>query len=809
MGFAEVCVNAQSTRIPTFSYTIPSHLAIKVGQAVWVPFGQRLLQGLVVELTDSPAVEKTRDIAAIIDHQPLVTHKQILLARWMADYYLCSLWSALSLMMPPGFERRVLTYFCPREHAYDESVLNETQLKILIRARNEGKIGLKELEKSLGKKKAQVNVAKLIKIGILQRHYELERARVKAKEVSFVRLLKTPPEVEETLSKIGGARFAKQIAVLKYLLENQEPLELAQIRNEIGVERPTINALVKRGIVAIDNVATRREPIELRQTQLSQPLPLTTAQEAVFRPIQSSLSLQGSVGEKIFLLHGVTGSGKTEIYLQALAEVIKHDKRGIVLVPEIALTPQTIERFASRFPGRVAILHSHLSLGEQFDEWWRIKNGDVDVVIGPRSAIFAPQPDLGIIIIDEEHEWTYKQQEQPPRYHTLLVTQKISAQTGCSIVMGSATPDIETYYHASKGDFSLLRLPQRVTPFENSPLPAVAVVDMRQELKDNNRSIFSRALSFAIDKVVENREQAILFLNRRGASTFVQCRNCGYVLKCPRCEIPLTYHIDTKALLCHRCNYRRETPNVCPKCYSRRIRFLGIGTEKLEEEVKLSFPMARVLRWDRDVTRGRYSHQQILDKFRSQEADILIGTQMVAKGLDLPKVTLVGVINADLSLNIPDFRASERTFQLLSQVAGRAGRGPSPGQVIIQTYNPEHYAIQAAAKHDYSVFYSQEIAFRKQFREPPFVQLVTLTYSSTNDNRCQEESRKLAALIKEECNKLGVAGVELIGPAPAYIHRLRGRYRWKIIVRGQGLSSFLSHVTISPGWVADVDPVGL
>jgi primosomal protein N' (replication factor Y) len=808
MGYAEVCVNTQSARSYTFSYSIPPGLPVKIGQAVRVPFGQRLLQGLIVELTDSPAVEKTRDIAAIIDSQPLLTAAQISLARWMADYYLCPLWSAISLMLPPGFERSVLTYFVPRVHAYDESTLNETQFKIMIRARQETKLSLKELEKSLGKKKALSNTAKLVKIGILERQYELEHARVKAKEVSYVRLTRTAKETREILDTLIERRFTKQAAVLKYLIETPNPVEIAQIKKNTGNDRLTINALVKKGLAKIENITTRREPVELRQVQLSQPLPLTSTQESVFKLIQSSLQPEGT-GEKIFLLHGVTGSGKTEIYLRALAETIKQHKRGIVLVPEIALTPQTIERFASRFPGKVAILHSHLSLGEQFDEWWRIKNGEADVVIGPRSALFAPQPDLGIIIIDEEHEWTYKQQEQSPRYVSRHVAQKISSQSGCTVIMGSATPDVETYYHACKNDFSLLRLPQRVTPFENSPLPGVELIDMREELKDNNRSIFSRALSFAIDKVVENHEQAILFLNRRGASTFIQCRNCGYVLKCPRCEIPLTYHIDTEALLCHQCNYRRDVPQVCPKCFSRRIRFLGIGTEKLEQEVKLSFPMARVLRWDRDVTRGRYSHQQILDKFRSQEADILIGTQMVAKGLDLPKVTLVGVINADLSLNIPDFRASERTFQLLCQVAGRAGRGPIKSQVIVQTYNPEHYAIQAAAKHDYTLFYNQEIAFRKQFREPPFVQLVVLTYSNTNDQRCHEESNKLAKQIKEESDKQGLAGVDLVGPAPAYIHRLRGKYRWKIIIRGHGLSSFLSRITLPAGWITDVDPMGI
>jgi primosomal protein N' (replication factor Y) len=478
-------------------------------------------------------------------------------------------------------------------------------------------------------------------------------------------------------------------------------------------------------------------------------------------------------------------------------------------VPEIALTPQTIERFVARFPGRVAILHSHLSLGEQFDEWWRIKNGEVDVVIGPRSALFAPQPDLGIIIIDEEHEWTYKQHEQSPRYHTHHVALKMSKQMGCTVVMGSATPDIETYYHACKGDFHLLRLQERVTPVENAPLPHVTVIDMRSELKDGNRSIFSRALSTAIDRVVENHEQAILFLNRRGMSTYIQCRNCGYVLKCRRCEVPLTYHLDTEALLCHQCNYHTNVPQICPKCSSRRIRFLGIGTEKLEQEVKLAFPMARLLRWDRDVTRGRYSHQRILDKFRSHQADILVGTQMVAKGLDLPLVTLVGVINADLSLSLPDFRSSERTFQLLSQVAGRAGRGPIKGQVIIQTYNPEHYAIQAAAEHNYALFYEQEINYRRQFHEPPFAQLANLTYANTNDNRCREEASKLAILIKEEQARLGLAGIELIGPAPAYVHRLRGRYRWKLIVRGTELSPFLSRIPLPSGWTVDIDPIGL
>jgi primosomal protein N' (replication factor Y) len=811
MAYAEVSVNAPSGQLRTFSYSIPPHLDVRVGQAVWVPFGQRLLQGIVVELTDKPAVEKTRDIAGIIDPQPLISEKQIQLASWIADYYLSSLFSALALMLPPGFERRVLTFFTERTREYDEDKLNEAQQKIVKIVHRDGRAGLKDLEKSLGKIKAQSNANVLVKRGILERHYVLERVKVRQKELLHVRLTATRDRVMDFLGNTGARGASKQAELLEYLSEQTAPVLLSEIKERTGASRVTVNALVKKGLVSLETTAVRREPGELKQGDQSQPLVLTSAQQAAFAPIRASLweERPGTVEHKVFLLHGVTGSGKTEIYLQALAEAVKLGKRGIVLVPEISLTPQTIERFVSRFPGRVAVLHSHLSLGEQFDEWWRIKNGEVDVVIGPRSALFAPQPDVGLIILDEEHEWTYKQHEQAPRYHSRNVALKMSQQLGCTVILGSATPDTETYYRATKGDFHLLRLSQRVTPVENAPMPGATIVDMRQELKENNRSVFSRALSAAIDGAMEKHEQVILFLNRRGTSTFIQCRNCGYVLKCRSCDVPMTYHMDTEALLCHQCNYHAQVPVICPRCSSRRIRYLGIGTEKLEQEVALMFPKARVMRWDRDVTRGRYAHQKILEKFRSHQADILIGTQMVAKGLDLPLVTLVGVMNADLSLGLPDLRAGERTFQLLSQVAGRAGRGTAGGQVIIQTYNPEHYAIQAAAQHDYRLFYEQEIGFRRQFHEPPFTQLASLVYTHTNDHRCIEESNAMAKRIQDERDGLGLAGVDIMGPAPAYVHRLRGKYRWQIIVRGLGLSPFLARIPFSQGWTVDIDPIGL
>jgi len=454
-------------------------------------------------------------------------------------------------------------------------------------------------------------------------------------------------------------------------------------------------------------------------------------------------------------------------------------------------------------------MHSQLSPGEQYDEWRSIREGEYDVVIGPRSALFTPQPDLGLIVIDEEHEWTYKQQDKSPRYHARQATLKLAELTGAVVILGSATPDVETCHRACQGDFELLALPERVVPVERAPLPEVQVVDMRTELKAGNRSIFSRSLSQSINTAVSAGEQVILFLNRRGGATFVQCRDCGHVLRCRRCDVPLTHHFTDDVLVCHQCNLRAPVPAVCPQCGSRRIKFLGLGTQKLEQETGLALPRARLLRWDSDMTGRREAHERILKTFRSRQADILIGTQMVAKGLDLPAVTLVGVVSADISLNLPDFRSGERTYQLLSQVAGRAGRGPLGGRVIIQTYSPEHYAIQAAARHDYAAFYEKEIEYRRQLRNPPFSRLALLTCSHTNNAICQHEAEKMRDRLMEERDSRGIAGLDFIGPAPAFIHRQRGRYRWQLVLRGTELSSFLSPITFPQGWTVNIDPASL
>ena len=813
MEYAEVSVNSPAARSQTFSYTVPSNLSIEVGQAVWVPFGNKLLQGIVLELTDYPSVEETREIAGIIEPRSLLSPSQILLAHWISEYYLSPLFAAVALMLPPGFERKALTLISalPVPDGFDLPSLPQEQRHALELVQGQGKVKLKQLEKILGKKKAQAIVSQLVRQGLAVRSYELEPIKARPKIEPYLSLAVDAGEAELEAARLSKKGANKQAALLAFLAQQSKSVPLTEARHKTNCDKAVVNTLASKGWVTIQHIKVKREPISYRGIMPSPPLSLTSHQRSAWEAIRSSL-LQitaNNTSSNVFLLHGVTGSGKTEVYLQALAETVKLGKRGIVLVPEIALTPQTIERFAARFPHRVAILHSKLSLGEQFDEWQRIRNGEFDVVIGSRSAIFAPQPDLGIIVIDEEHEWTYKQQDRSPRYHARDVAIKLAELTGAVAILGSATPDVETFYHAQKGDYRLLRLPERVVPTEGSPLPHVEIVDMREELKAGNRSIFSHSLSQATTKATANKEQVILFLNRRGGATFIQCRNCGFVLSCRRCEIPLTYHFDEDTLVCHQCNYRTPVLQTCPRCLSRRIKFLGIGTQKLEQEAGLNFPQARLLRWDSDATRRRGSHQALLNKFRAHEADILIGTQMVAKGLDLPLVTLVGVVNADTSLNLPDFRAGERTFQLLSQVVGRAGRGTLGGQVIIQTYCPEHYAIQAAAKHDYVLFYEQEINYRHQLRNPPFTRLARLVYSHTNDVLCQRETERLKQRLTSEIESRGIDNISLIGPAPAFIHRLRGRFRWQLILRGAEPATLLSQIPIPPGWTVDIDPVGL
>ena len=816
MSYAEVAVNSLGAQQKTFSYALPSDMPLKVGHAVWVPFGPRVVQGIVFELTDYPAVEETRDIIGLIDPQPVLSPVQVELARWISERYLCPLFDAASLMLPPGFERKVLTFVSLVAHPSEATIssLTHHQRGLINFLQSKGRVEIAEAEKAVGKQMARTIIGQLVRKKLVAKVQELERVKVRAKVVPCLRLAVEAERARQELPKMGAA--PKQAELLQFMLAESRPILFSEAKQHVGCSMAVVRALKERGLISIEQVQVYRDPLAHRAFSPLHSPTLTAAQEAAWHQIQSAqIELAEGDGQKsapVFLLHGVTGSGKTEIYLRALEKAISLGKRGIVLVPEIALTPQTIERFASRFPGRVGVFHSKLSIGEQFDEWWQIKEGAFDVVIGSRGAIFAPLPDLGLIVIDEEHEWTYKQQEHSPRYHARDVAIRLAELSGSVVILGSATPDIASYYRSQIGDYRRLELPQRIARAgkrESDLLPKVEVVDLREELKAGTRSIFSRSLARAMEQALAAGDQVILFLNRRGTSTFVQCRDCGYVLRCRRCDVALTYHSTGEDLVCHQCNYRTPVPDVCPQCGSKRIKFLGIGTQKIEEETARAFPDASLLRWDRDATRGKHSHEEILDKFVAHEADVLIGTQMIAKGLDLPLVTLVGVINADISLHLPDFRASERTFQILSQVAGRAGRGARAGRVIVQSYTPEHYAITCAARHDYSSFYQQEISLRRQYSNPPFSRLARLLYTNPSNAQCQRESQRMHQLIKEERDSWGMADISLIGPSPAFIPRIRGKFRWQIIIRGDDPVRLLVRVPMPQGWIADIDPVSL
>ena len=665
----------------------------------------------------------------------------------------------------------------------------------------------------------------------------------------LVTLTIAPTAVNAQLITLRGSE--KYQRILDVLQAAGEPLWIGRVQAEADVDAATVRELASSGLISLDAVEVMRDPLAGRAFAQQTPPSLTVEQQNAWEAIAATLSLEQARplltggSSRFFLLFGVTGSGKTEIYLRAIAAVLAAGKQALVLVPEIALTPQTINRFAVRFPNQIAVWHSDLSPGERFDTWRRMRRGELRVVIGPRSALFAPLSNVGVIIMDEEHDSSYKEHERQPRYQARAVALRLAQLTGATVILGSATPSLETYYAAQRGQLQLLALPNRVMGHQAAALtpdaqpltielPEVTVVDLRQELRAGNRNIFSRALQTALRQTLDAGEQAILFLNRRGNATVVMCRDCGYVEQCSRCQLPMTYHgplaeqdqplersgpdapppqpaAMTPFLLCHQCNRRRPVPTTCPACGSVRIRYLGAGTQRIEQVVRDLFPQARPLRWDRDTTQRKGAHAAILEQFSNHQANVLIGTQMIAKGLDLPMVTLVGVISADVGLYLPDPRAAEHTFQVLMQVAGRAGRSDREGRVIIQTYTPDHYTVQAASQHDYVSFFRRELDYRRQLDYPPLTRLVRLVYSHSNNEQAEAEMQRVARLIQAEIKRLGLHDVGVIGPAPCFFARLRYRYRWHILVRGRGSDpgAIVRPLSLPPGWHVDVDPLNL
>lgn len=808
MPFAEIAVDAPLEPGRTFTYSVPRGVDVQAGHCVWAPFGRRTLQGITFEVTDTPAFEETRDIIGLVDPVPILSPVHLSLARWISLRYLCSLFEAASVMLPQGVRRRVRTLYSLTPDPWPDSFSPNTQQKETVEALQRlGRSEFAALKKELGAR-AQQRLDALVKAGIAVRQWELPRPAVSAKYETQYFLSVAP---EDALPRANLKQNAiNQRAFLDALFEQPEGIFVSDLR-ERAISSAAIKALVERGVAGSRKVRVIRDPLAARHYKQTPVPELTEDQHSAWTPIAGALEYMASGGEgKAFLLRGVTGSGKTEIYLRALERTLKLGRRGIVLVPEISLTPQTVQRFSARFPGQVAVLHSRLKSGEKFDEWWRIHQAEFGVVIGPRSALFAPQPDLGLIVLDEEHDSSYKQSEPAPRYHAREAALQLARLSGAVVILGSATPDVTTSYRAATGELEFLELPRRIRQGTgDSALARVDVVDMKKELVSGNRDMFSRLLRTEMARALDSGEQIILFINRRGFSTSVHCRHCGNVAQCRRCEVSLVYHGARGRLLCHHCGYSINRPQMCRQCGSPDLGYIGAGTQRIEQEMRSRFPGARTFRWDRDTVSDQAEHEEVLRKLQSGEIDILVGTQMVAQGLHLPQVTLVGVMSADVGINFPDYRAGERVFQILTQVAGRAGRGPGGGRVVVQTFNPDHYAIRSVAAHDYERFSRQEIQYRLQNRYPPFARLTRLTHSQVNAERAEMEANRVAVALRDERDRLGVPEAEILGPVPCFIPRLRGRYRWQVLVRGNEPGRLLHKVGLGVGWALEVDPVTL
>ena len=595
--------------------------------------------------------------------------------------------------------------------------------------------------------------------------------RTQDKKMNFVYLTDSFKQDPSVIEKLRGEKQKKAIEFIK----KNEGLTIPEIIGFADVSRETINSLIKKELLKIEEQKVDRNPLALKRKEDNQKLKLTEEQQNAYNKIEKTI-IDKRFEE--FLLYGVTGSGKTEIYMQLIEKVINMNKGAILLVPEISLTPQMLDRFIGRFgKKKIAVLHSKLSIGERHDEWIKIKENRAKIVIGARSAIFAPIQDLGIIIIDEEHDNSYKS-EASPRYNAKEIAQKICKENNIPLVLGSATPDITTFYKTEKNETKLLKLTKRAN---NSKLPSVEVIDLKKELATGNKSMLSETLYKSIKHNLENKHQTILFLNRRGYSTFIMCRECGYTMKCPNCNISLTYHSFQNKLKCHYCGHEENPVKICPSCGSDKIRYFGTGTQKLEEEIKKIFPEASTIRMDVDTVTKKNSHEEILNKFKNENIDILIGTQMVVKGHHFPRVTLVGVIAADSSLNIDDFRANERTFQILTQVAGRAGRENLPGKVIVQTYNPDSFPIEFSKKQDYDLFYKTEIELRKQLKYPPFCDIIVIGFSGEDQKEISKATTFVYTLLK---NNLEKYDIKVFMPMPAPIDRIKNKYRWRIVAKG-------------------------
>lgn len=775
----------------TFDYEIPENLVpwVEIGCRVAVSFGTRFLQGIVIDIQmHSEYGTKIKEIDDVLDVIPTFTKELVELATWMSKEYFSPEILSLQAMIPKALKSeydRIIKQGYVKIQSSDHHALKMQEIIEFVSTHS--KVSLQMIHKRFPEK---VNLIKeMVEREILITEQTIKDSLAK-KKVKVIRILYTTSQIINLIQSLSQ-KAIKQKAVLQYFIEHQHSIDHSELLKKFRISSVTIKSLIDKGVIELKEIEFQRDPYANHTFVSTTPKNLTLDQQRAFDRIQHHIKI---AQYKTFLLHGVTGSGKTEIYLQAMQSCLLQNKKAILLVPEISLTPQMVQRFKERFGKKVAVWHSRLSAGERYDEWRKMRNQQVDIVVGARSAVFAPFLHIGLIIIDEEHEATYKQ-EETPKYHAKSIAIKRAQSHQATLILGSATPSLESiqatrdtsmHFPKIKEPYELLSLDHRI---ENRPLPTVQIVDMRDELKAGNRTMFSRSLYESIHNRLNKQEQMILLLNRRGYATFVMCRSCSYVCSCPHCEISMTFHQNNQTLRCHYCGFSENMVTSCPDCSSKYIRQFGTGTQRIQEELSRLFPGIRTIRMDIDTTAEKGSHEKWLSQFERGEADVLLGTQMVAKGLDFPEVTLVGVLAADSSLNFPDFRAQERTFQLLTQVAGRAGRHHKLGEVIIQSYIPEHPIILASSQHDYLTFAQQELDIRAKLMYPPYRRLIAITCSHEQPPFLLSITQAFVSKLKEFFqlhvgNEYIVADV--LGPVASPIARIKDRYRFQCMIKYEG-----------------------
>ncbi len=818
--FVRVAVNVPSMA-GVFDYSVGESLRgqVKPGQLVLTPFGNRRVHAVVLETPEVPWVPETKEILSIVDPEPVLTAAQIRFAQVLSERTLSPLAAVIGLFLPPGLAQQADNQYSLAGERPDPDDLGEVQKRLLKILQERGALRGRQIDRSLPQIEWRKAAQSLVKRGILASQSVLPPVRVRPKVIRTAQLAASPDSAEAALPDLGKteATQARRAKALGYLMGRPEAVSVSWVYAESGCTSGDLEELAERQLITLHETQVWRDPLQHAEIPVpaAREILFTDEQQAAWNAIQSGVR-QAAQGARLkpILLQGVTGSGKTELYIRAACEAVDCGRQALILVPEISLTPQTVQRFLVHFPGQTGLIHSRLSEGERYDTWRRARLGLLKVIIGPRSALFAPLPDVGLIVLDECHDASYYQSD-PPFYNATSAAQAYAEICGALCVLGSATPSIVQQYQAEAGKSTRISLRQRVGPRAEGEaarqlqLPSVRIVDMREELKAGNRGILSRELHEALEQTLGRAEQAILFMNRRGTATYVFCRTCGYVMKCPRCETPLTYHAASgEKLLCHHCGHSQNMPRKCPQCGNTSMRAYGLGTEKVEAEVQNGFPKARTLRWDWETTREKESHEAILSHFAAGRANVLIGTQMLAKGLDLPRVTLVGMVLADVGLYLPDPFAAERVFQLLTQVAGRAGRRAVGGRAVLQTFNPEHYAVRAAAAQDVHAFYLEELAQRRRLGYPPFAGLVRLEIRHYQPEAAERQANILAARLRRQIQAENRRSVTVIGPAPCFYARLEGKYRWQIVLRGANLRELLPE-RLGPEWRIEVQPASL